>query len=55
MWGSVQKKAEIRLKNRALFADSVVMGLMNDPTTHDRLALIWGAVVLSLRIRGLKQ
>jgi hypothetical protein len=39
-WALVSKRAKIRLKNRSLFADSMIMGLKNDPVTNDRLPLI---------------
>ena len=38
----VRERAEIRLKNRSLFADSIIMGIINDAAAHDRMTLILG-------------
>ncbi len=42
MGHQIQKKDEKRLKNRSLFADSVIMGSVNDAATNDYLTLILG-------------
>jgi len=50
----IQKRDENRLKNRSLFADSVIMGSVNDAATNDHLTLILSEDVKSLRIWELR-